>query len=98
MFKAIVVDEGVAAEIREIDDDFLQPGDVTIDVEYSSINYKDGLALSGSRGVVRTFPLIPGIDLVGTVASSDTPRFEKGDRVVLNGDGIGERFFGGPAE
>ncbi|MEF2976434.1 MDR family oxidoreductase [Subtercola sp. YIM 133946] len=98
MFRAIVVDEGVPAEIREVDDDFLKPGDVTIDVEYSSINYKDGLALAGNRGVVRTFPIIPGIDLVGTVTASDSPRFSPGDRVVLNGDGIGERLFGGLAE
>ncbi|MCU1479571.1 MAG: oxidoreductase [Subtercola sp.] len=98
MFRAIVVDEGVPAEIREVDDDFLQPGDVTIDVEYSSLNYKDGLALSGNRGVVRTWPLIPGIDVVGVVAQSSSGRFAPGDRVLLNGDGMGERAFGGFAE
>ncbi|UFS58421.1 MDR family oxidoreductase [Subtercola endophyticus] len=98
MVRAIVVDEGVPAEIREVDDDFLQPGEVTIDVEYSSLNYKDGLALSGSRGVVRTWPLIPGIDVVGVVATSSSPRFSPGDRVLLNGDGMGERAFGGFAE
>ncbi|MCU1477057.1 MAG: oxidoreductase [Subtercola sp.] len=98
MFRAIVVDEGKPAEIREVDDDFLQPGEVTIDVEYSSINFKDGLALAGNAGVVRAFPLIPGIDLVGTVSASDSPRFAPGDRVLLNGDGIGEGRFGGLAE
>ncbi|GGF36465.1 MDR family oxidoreductase [Subtercola lobariae] len=98
MFRAIVVDEGKPAEIREVDDDFLQPGEVTIDVEYSSVNFKDGLALAGNRGVVRTFPIIPGIDLVGTVAASDSARFAVGDLVLLNGDGIGESRFGGLAE
>ena len=98
MFRAIVVDEGKPAEIRDIDDAFLQPGEVTIDVEFSSINFKDGLALAGNGGVVRAFPLIPGIDLVGTVAASDSPRFAPGDRVLLNGDGIGETRYGGLAE
>src|ERR1700712_3438669 len=98
MFRAIVVDEGKPAEIREVDDDFLPEGEVTIDVEYSSINYKDGLALAGDRGVARIFPLIPGIDLVGTVAASQSPRFAPGDHVILNGDGLGEFRFGGLCE
>ncbi|MEA9986128.1 MDR family oxidoreductase [Subtercola sp. RTI3] len=111
MFRSIVVTEDTpaepgTAELRTVDDDFLQPGAVTIAVEYSSVNYKDGLALAGSRGVVRSFPLIPGIDLVGTVVSVDeggatsqaSARFAPGDHVILNGDGIGEKFFGGFSE
>ncbi|MDQ1542778.1 MAG: acrylyl-CoA reductase [Actinomycetota bacterium] len=72
--------------------------DVTVDVEYSGINYKDGLALAGSPGVMRTNPLIPGIDLVGTVAESDSPDWNVGDPVILTGWGIGETRDGGLSE
>ncbi|MGG7464301.1 MULTISPECIES: MDR family oxidoreductase [unclassified Plantibacter] len=85
-------------ELRDIEDDFLQPGAVTVDVEYSSINYKDALALSGRAGIVREFPMIAGIDLVGTVAASDDPAWQQGDRVALFGDGLSETRFGGLAE
>jgi acrylyl-CoA reductase (NADPH) len=71
---------------------------VTIDVEFSDLNYKDGLAIAGRPGVARVSPLIPGIDLVGTVSASEDPRWHPGDRVVLNGDGLGERHHGGLAE
>jgi acrylyl-CoA reductase (NADPH) len=74
------------------------PGEVTVAVEFSDLNYKDGLAIAGRPGVARTSPLIPGIDLVGTVERSDDPRWRPGDRVVLNGDGIGESHHGGLAE
>ena len=76
----------------------LNAGDVIIDVEYSGINYKDGMALAGSPGVMRVSPLIPGIDLVGTVAASDSPDWSVGDAVIVNGWGIGETHNGGLAE
>jgi acrylyl-CoA reductase (NADPH) len=82
----------------DLTDAELGSGDVTVDVEWSGVNYKDGLALSGSPGVMRTSPLIPGIDLVGTVASSTSPRWKSGDDVVLNGWGIGETRNGGLAD
>jgi len=74
------------------------PGDVTIDVEFSSINYKDGLALTGRPGVIRAERLIPGIDLVGSVAASHSGDFMPGDRVLVNGCGLGETHHGGLAD
>jgi acrylyl-CoA reductase (NADPH) len=89
-------DDSVAVVLRDdLTDAELGEGDVTVDVGWSGINYKDGLALAGSPGVMRTSPLIPGIDLVGTVAASDSPRWNVGDAVVLNGWGIGETRNGG---
>jgi acrylyl-CoA reductase (NADPH) len=89
-------DGAVAVVLRdEVPDVELGDGDVTVDVEWSGINYKDGLALAGNAGVMRTSPLIPGIDLVGRVAESSSPRWSSGDRVVLNGWGIGETHNGG---
>ncbi|MCU1402558.1 MAG: NADPH:quinone dehydrogenase [Microbacteriaceae bacterium] len=102
MFRALKTsradDRTVAVDLVELTDDDLAPGDVTIDVEYSSLNFKDALALAGKPGVIRSYPLIPGIDLVGTVASSEDPRWNRGDAVVLNGWGIGEEHDGGLAE
>lgn len=89
---------GVRADLIELSDDDLMPGDVTVDVQYSSINFKDGLAVAGRPGVIRQYPLIPGIDLVGTVAASETDAWRVGDRVILNGWGIGETHHGGLAE
>lgn len=90
--------DGVEANLVDtVTDADLGEGDVLIDVEYSSINYKDGLALAGRPGVIRSYPLIPGIDLVGTVAA-DSGQWSRGDRVVLNGGGIGETHHGGLAE
>ena len=105
-FRAIVVDRTENAEgkktqsstLHVIDDGFLMPGDVTIAVDYSSINYKDGLALMGRPGVVRAWPLIAGIDLVGTVEQSADPRWSAGDQVILNGAGLSETHHGGLAE
>lgn len=105
-FRAIVVDkttdaDGVArqsAKLRRVDDAFLMPGEVTIDVDYSSVNYKDGLAIQGRPGVARVWPLIPGIDLVGTVSHSRDERWMRGDPVILNGAGLGENRHGGLAE
>jgi acrylyl-CoA reductase (NADPH) len=109
MFRALRVDKTVtdaakapaeAHLVTDLTDDDLGEGDVTIDVDYSSINFKDGLALTGRPGVIREYPLIAGIDLVGTVAEvSDTSRdWTVGDRVILNGFGIGENHNGGLAE
>lgn len=91
--------DGVDASLVDsLTDADLGEGDVLVDVEYSSINYKDGLALTGRAGVIRQHPLIPGIDLVGTVAESADERWRAGDAVVLNGWGIGETHNGGLAE
>lgn len=101
MFRALRVekaDDSVSTQLVELDDDDLMPGDVTVEVDYSSINYKDGLAIAGRPGVIRSYPLIPGIDLVGTVAASASPLWSIGDRVILNGNGIGETHHGGLAE
>src|SRR6478609_11165501 len=105
-FRAIVIEQRTeggkvlehSVELRTVGDDVLQPGEVTIDVEYSDLNFKDGLAIAGRPGVARTSPLIPGIDVVGTVQQSDDPRWRPGDRVVLNGAGLGESNHGGLAE
>ncbi|WP_218220672.1 MDR family oxidoreductase [Nesterenkonia sp. Act20] len=90
------------AELIDLEEDFLADsgGDapVDIDVHYSGINYKDGLALAGKPGVARTSPLIPGIDLVGKVTASGDPQFDIGDEVVLTGGGIGESAHGGLAQ
>jgi acrylyl-CoA reductase (NADPH) len=82
----------------DLTDAELGDGDVTVDIEWSGINYKDGLALAGNPGVMRTSPLIPGIDLVGTVAASRSSRWKTGDAVILNGWGIGETRNGGLAD
>ena len=100
-FKAVVVEKGEAGQsvsLRRFDSADLMPGDVTVRVTHSSLNYKDGLALTGKAPVVRRFPMIPGIDLVGMVETSDNPGFEPGDSVILNGWGLGETHLGGYAE
>ena len=101
MFRAMYLqraDDEVTAALRTMDDSELQAGEVTIDVEYSTVNYKDGMAYAGRPGVVREYPIVPGVDLAGVVASSDDPRYRAGDRVVVNGWRMGERHFGGHAE
>jgi acrylyl-CoA reductase (NADPH) len=103
MTRAIVVAENQTADLREVSEEFLRqgadPGDAVIDVEWSSLNYKDGMALTGDRGVARVSPLVPGIDLVGTIVTPDAEgRFAVGARVILNGSGIGETRHGGFAE
>jgi acrylyl-CoA reductase (NADPH) len=98
-FRAILVsregEKGQKVEVTELRPDDLMDGDVTVAVEHSTVNYKDGLALTGKAPVIRRFPLIPGIDLSGTVETSDSPEFRPGDPVVLNGWGVGETHHGG---
>lgn len=91
-------DDGQTCELKQLGDDDLMDGDVTFKVEYSTLNYKDGLALTGSSPVVRKFPLTPGIDSCGTVISSDSDKFSPGDQVILNGFGVGEVHSGGFAQ
>ena len=84
--------------IVEIGDDDLMDGDVTVRVDYSTVNFKDGLALTGAAGIVRAWPLTPGIDFSGVVETSSNPEFAPGERVVLNGWGVGETHHGGMAQ
>ncbi|MDZ5457519.1 acrylyl-CoA reductase (NADPH) [Azohydromonas lata] len=101
MFKAILIEKdeaGYRAAVRELDDAALPAGDVTVRVAYSTLNYKDGLAITGKSPVVRKFPMVPGIDLAGTVESSSHPDYQAGDAVVLNGWGVGETHWGGLAQ
>ncbi len=99
-FKALVVETGdpYTAQIRQASVDELPPGDVLVRVAYSSLNYKDGLAITGAGKVIRSFPMVPGIDLAGTVLESASPDYKPGDAVVLTGWGVGERHWGGLAE
>ncbi|MEV8466668.1 MDR family oxidoreductase [Fluviibacterium sp. DFM31] len=102
MFKALVVQKNEAGEtsaaIEEVSEDRLPEGDVTVAVEYSTVNYKDGLCVGSGGGLVRNYPHVPGVDFAGVVESSDDPRFTPGDRVVLNGWRVGEIRWGGYAE
>jgi acrylyl-CoA reductase (NADPH) len=101
MLHAILIrkdDKGDRAEHATLSDDQLPPGDVTVEVDFSTLNYKDGLAITGKAPVVRVFPLVPGIDFAGTVQESRHPGFQPGDRVVLNGWGVGEQHWGGLAQ
>ena len=91
-------DAGYRCTLKTLDDSALPEGDVTVAVAYSTINYKDGLAITGKSPVVRKFPLTPGIDLAGTVTESSHPLFRTGDTVVLNGWGVGESHSGGLAQ
>jgi acrylyl-CoA reductase (NADPH) len=100
-FKAIVVEKaesGQTVGLVDFDERELMEGDVTVGVEYSTLNYKDGLALTGKAPVVRRFPMIAGIDFAGTVQSSSHPAWKPGDKVILNGWGLGETHLGGYAE
>src|SRR5215211_6737835 len=100
MFRALVLDQsadGLSSEVTELDDDRLPAGDVTIAVEWSSLNYKDGLILKGLGRLVRDYPHVPGVDLAGLVEESTDVRFSPGDRVVLTGWRVGEVWWGGYA-
>jgi acrylyl-CoA reductase (NADPH) len=104
MFNAIYLTKGAdttTAEIQQLDDSELptfDTGGVTVAVDYSTINYKDGLAITGRSPVVRKFPMVPGIDFSGTVTESDHPGWKAGDQVILNGWGVGESHWGGLAQ
>lgn len=101
MFKGILIEkdeQGYRATVKEIDESILPEGDVTVKVSYSTLNYKDALAITGKGPVVRSFPMVPGIDLVGTVVQSESNKFKVGDSVLLNGYGVGETHCGGLAE
>lgn len=101
MFKGLLIekdDAGYRSTLRELDEAMLPDGDVTVRVQYSTLNYKDALALTGKGPVVRRFPMVPGIDFVGTVEQSDCQDFRAGDMVILNGWGVGEVHWGGLAE
>ncbi len=98
MFSAIVIDktdEGQTVTLQQLDESALPEGDVAIDVAFSTLNFKDGLAVTGASPVVRKFPMVPGIDLVGTVTESSHADWKAGDTVVLNGWGVGEGHWGG---
>jgi acrylyl-CoA reductase (NADPH) len=98
-FNALVVEKtgqaGFSAAIQQLDDDQLPAGDVTIAVEYTTVNYKDGLCMQPNNGLVRDYPHVPGIDFAGTVEASDDPRYKTGDKVVLTGWRVGETHWGG---
>jgi acrylyl-CoA reductase (NADPH) len=98
MTSAILInktDAGQTVAVTQLDEAQLPEGDVTVDVEYSTLNYKDGLAITGKSPVVRKFPMVPGIDLAGVVSASSHADWKAGDRVVLNGWGVGEGHWGG---
>jgi acrylyl-CoA reductase (NADPH) len=100
-FKAIVIDKTAAGQtvrLTDFDDKDLMEGDVTVRVEYSTVNYKDGLALTGKAPVVRRFPMIAGVDFAGTVESSSHAGWQPGDKVILSGWGLGETHLGAYAE
>lgn len=100
-FKALLAtqtDGKFAISLQDLDRSVLPPGEVLIRVAYSSLNYKDGLAVTGKPGVIRKFPMIPGVDLAGTVEESSSPAFKPGDPVVVTGCGTSEVYWGGYAE
>jgi acrylyl-CoA reductase (NADPH) len=100
-FKAIVIDKGDAGQtvrLTDFDEKDLMEGDVTVRPEWSTVNYKDGLAITGKAPVVRRFPMIAGIDFAGTVESSSHPAWKAGDKVILNGWGLGETHLGAYAQ
>ncbi len=101
MFRALLIDKAdgqQTAAVQTLTDDHLPDGDVTVRVAYSTLNYKDALAITGASPVVRKFPMVPGIDFAGTVEASSHPNFAIGDSVVLNGWGVGETHWGGLSE
>src|ERR1700755_135288 len=100
-FKAIRIDKadkGTAVALTQFDEAELMDGDVVVQVEWSTVNYKDGLAVSGKAPVVRRFPMIAGIDFAGTVETSSHPDWKSGDKVICNGWGMGETHLGAYAE
>ncbi len=101
MFKALLLEESdgkVSASLQDLEESRLPEGDVTVAVEYSTLNYKDGMIVKGLGRMVRSYPHVSGIDFAGTVAESSNPDFEPGDRVVLTGWRVGETHWGGHAQ
>ncbi len=101
MFRGLLIDKQDGQQtpaVRTLSEDSLPDGDVTVRVAYSTLNYKDALAITGRAPVVRKFPMVPGIDFSGTVEATSNPSFAVGDQVVLNGWGVGEGHWGGLAE
>jgi len=101
MFQALMLEkqDGLqTAQIVSLDESRLPAGDVRVEVAYSTINYKDALAITGKAPIVRSFPMVPGIDFAGTVVASSSPRWKAGDKVLLNGWGVGEKHWGGLAQ
>ena len=101
MFKAIYInkdEQGYSATVADLTESDLPDEDVLIDVEYSTLNYKDALGITGKSPVVRQFPMVAGIDLAGNVAQSRSDRFKPGDKVLVNGWGLGEQYWGGLAQ
>lgn len=97
-FQALLLEEqagAVQAAVKTLDSSALPPGDVLVQVQYSSLNYKDGLAVLNRAKVIRSYPMVPGIDFAGTVVESQSPAYKPGDPVVLTGWGVGERHWGG---
>ncbi len=100
MFQAVLIDKKQDVQdvrLAEVDEASLPPGDVTVRVAYSTLNYKDALAITGKSPIVRSYPMVPGIDFSGVVEHSDNPAYKPGDKVVLNGWGVGEKHWGGLA-
>src|SRR5579863_1177240 len=100
-FKALIAtqeDGKFSASIQEIDQSALPPGEVLVRVAYSSLNYKDGLAVTGKPGVIRRFPMVPGVDFAGMVEESTSANIRVGDEVVVTGCGTSEIFWGGYAQ
>lgn len=100
MFNALQlrkIDKDTVAEVVQLDEAQLPDEDVTVDIEYSSLNYKDGLAITGKGRIIRDFPMVPGIDFAGKVSRSTTDKYKVGDNVILTGWGVGENHWGGMA-
>ena len=100
-FRALLIDKtdsGQAVRFADLTDADLMAGDVTVAVSHSTVNYKDGLAVTGKAPIIRAFPLVPGIDFAGTVTASENPNWKTGDKVILNGWGVGETHHGGYAQ
>lgn len=97
MFNCILIDntDGYTAKVAQMDESQLPEHNVTVQIDYSTLNYKDGLAITGKGPVVRSFPMIPGIDFAGTVTESSSELYKVGDKVILNGWSVGEKYWGG---
>ena len=99
MFNALVLnrieDQKATGEVKEINISDLPEGDVLVKIDYSTINYKDSLAITSSSPIIKNFPMVPGIDFSGTVEESSNNNFTTGDKVILNGFGVGEKHWGG---